>query len=268
LPAPDDAADARLLVACLREAGNIARHYYGGSYKTWHKSQGNPVTDADIAIDDFLKKGLLEARPDYGWLSEETADDPIRLSHARLFIVDPIDGTYGFLKHRPQFTIVAAVVESGRPVSGAIYNPITEEMFEAVRGEGAKKNGEPIHVSARSDLENLRLLAEKKALDPARWTEPWPSSLIHETRASAAYRMALVAAGAFDAMVSLSPKSDWDVAAGDLILHEAGGIVTTREGEILIYNGQKPEHRSVICANPILHKRLLARMRGLKPTEG
>ena len=177
-----------------------------------------------------------------------------------MFVVDPIDGTYGFLKHRPHFTIVAAVVENGRPVSGAIYNPITEEMFEATKGAGARKNGEPVHVSAQMGFEHMRLLAEKKLIDPAHWTVPWPQSILAETRASAAYRMALVAAGEFDAMLSLSPKADWDVAAGDLIVHEAGGRVTTREGETLVYNREKPEHKSIICAGLPLHARLLERM--------
>jgi myo-inositol-1(or 4)-monophosphatase len=260
LPA-NDIADTALLVAAVREAGAIARHFYGGTYKSWNKSKGNPVTEADIAIDNFLKQTLLAARPDYGWLSEETADDPARLQRERVFVVDPIDGTYGFLKQRPHFTIVAAVVENGRPVSGAIYNPITEEMYEASKSSGARLNTKPIHVSARTDFDGMRLLAEKTVTDPAHWTVPWPDSIIVETRASAAYRMALVSAGEFDAMISLRPKADWDVAAGDLIVNEAGGRVTTRSGEPLIYNREVPLHRSIVCAGPALHARLLERLR-------
>ena len=259
-----DAADTRLLIASVREAGIIARRFYGGSYRSWNKSHGNPVTEADIEIDTFLKETLLAARPGYGWLSEETADDPGRLMRERVFVVDPIDGTYGFLKHRPHFTIVATVVENGRPVSGAIYNPITEEMFEATKGGGARKNGDPIHVSARAGFEQMRLLAEKAVVDPARWTTPWPQSVHAETRASAAYRMALVAAGEFDATVSLTAKSDWDVAAGDLILHEAGGLATTREGDTLVYNRENTRHKSIVCAGLLLHSRLIERMREIR----
>jgi myo-inositol-1(or 4)-monophosphatase len=102
-------------------------------------------------------------------------------------------------------------------------------------------------------------------MEAARWANPWPASLAFETRASAAYRMALVAASEFDAMLSLSPKADWDVAAGDLMVHEAGGRVTTREGDSLIYNREKPAHRSVICARPELHARLLARLHDFRP---
>jgi myo-inositol-1(or 4)-monophosphatase len=265
LPESDDAADTELLVAELREAGEIARRYFGGKYKSWNKSHGNPVTEADIEIDDFLRQRLLAARPGYGWLSEETADDPVRILRKRVFVVDPIDGTYGFLKHRPDFTIVAAIVENGRPVSGAIYNPITDDMFEATKGRGARKNRSAVGISRRSNFEGARFLAEKRVMDPARWANPWPAPLTVETRASAAYRMALVAAGEFDAMISLSPKSDWDVAAGDLIVHEAGGRVTTREGDTLLYNREKPEHRSIVCAAPQLHARLLARLHDFRP---
>jgi myo-inositol-1(or 4)-monophosphatase len=260
----NDLADTGLLVAAVREAGTIARHFYGGTYKSWQKSKGNPVTEADIAIDDFLKKTLLAARPDYGWLSEESIDDPARLARARIFVVDPIDGTYGFLKQRPHFTIVATVVEKGRPVSGAIYNPITEEMYEAAYGAGAQLNGKPIHVSGQSDFPHMRLLAEKAVTDSTRWTVPWPASIVAETRASAAYRMALVAAGEFDAMISLSRKADWDIAAGDLIVTEAGGRVTTRSGDTQVYNQANPVHRNIICAGPALHARLIERMRDLR----
>ena len=261
MPAPDNAADTKLLAGAVRQAGEIARRYYEGSFKTWHKSHGNPVTDADIAIDNFLKETLLAARPHYGWLSEETADDPARLSRERVFVVDPIDGTYGFVKHRPQFTIVAAVVENARPVAGAIYNPITEEMFEAAKNGGAWRNGIRSKVSAHAGLENIRILMEKKLADSQYWREPWPATMTAETRASAAYRMALVAVGEFDAMMSLTRKSDWDLAAGDLIVREAGGQVTDREGASLTYNREEPVHASVICAGTALHELLLSRLR-------
>jgi myo-inositol-1(or 4)-monophosphatase len=265
LPAPDASADTTLLVTTVREAGAIARGYYGGKYKTWHKSHGNPVSDADIEIDRFLKRSLLAQRPNYGWLSEETEDDPARLSCARVFVVDPIDGTYGFLKQRPQFTIVAAVVENGRPVAAAIYNPITDEMFKATKGMGATKNGARIFISTRSGFEGAKILAEKKLMDPARWANAWPDSMTSETRASVAYRMALVASGEFDATLSLTQKSDWDVAAGDLIVHEAGGMVTTRETDLLIYNRETVIHASLICAGPQLHARILARLHDYRP---
>ena len=173
---------------------------------------------------------MTAARPSYGWLSEESEDNETRLKAERVFIVDPIDGTYGFLKRLPHFTIVAAGADGGRPVAGAIYNPLTEEMFEAARGRGATLNGAPIHVSARAELEGASLLASRDMMAERHWTTPWPAGVTAENRASIAYRMALVAAGAFDAMISLSSKADWDLAAGDLIVREAGGRVTDAEG--------------------------------------
>ncbi len=261
---PESSEDTRLLVATVREAGTIARKYFGGNYKSWRKADGNPVTEVDILIDQFLRASLLDARPLYGWLSEETADDPIRLQRSRIFVVDPIDGTHGFLKGRPQFTIVAAVVENGRPVAAAIYNPIAEEMFEATEGLGARLNGGPIRVSAAQEFEGSRILATRVLIESSRWPTPWPALTV-ETRASIAYRMALVAKGEFDAMISLSTKSDWDLAAGDLIVHEAGGQVTAQDGTKLVYNKAEPEQHGVICAGPALHERLLSRLRELTP---
>ncbi len=265
MPAPDSAADTALLVATLRRAGEIARRYYGGKYRSWNKSRGNPVTEADIEIDRFLKQTLLSARPAYGWLSEETEDDPARLQREFVFIVDPIDGTHGFLKQRPHFTIVAAVVHLGRPLSAAIFNPVTGEMFEAAKGAGAKKNGAPISVSGRSSFDSARILAERKLMEPAHWATPWPETLASETRASVAYRIALVAAGDFDATFSLSRKSDWDVAAGDLIVHEAGGMMTDRDGNLLTYNRATTEHASLVCAGARLHAEILGRLQDYRP---
>ena len=243
----------------MREAGVIARKYFRGEYKSWHKSHGNPVTDADIEIDAFLRSTLLAARPSYGWLSEETADDPSRLARERVFVVDPIDGTYGFLRHRPHFTIVAAIVTDGRPVVAAIYNPISEEMFTSVAGHGAQVNGVTVNVTAKSEIEGIRLFAGRDLIEDRRWPTPWPPLTV-ESRASIAYRMALVAKGEFDAMISLSDKSDWDLAAGDLIVREAGGRVTSQTGETLRYNQVRPVQQGVVCAGPILHQRLLERL--------
>jgi myo-inositol-1(or 4)-monophosphatase len=257
---PDEIVDLDLLTASVREAGAIARKYFGGTYKSWSKSRGNPVTEADVEIDRFLKKALLAARPEYGWLSEETADDPARLKRERIFVVDPIDGTHGFIKNRPHFTVVAAIVAKGRPIAGAIYNPITDEMFSAAKHRGAHVNGTPIRVSSKSGIEHSRLLAGRDLIEDPKWPTPWPPLTV-ESRASIAYRMALVARGDFDAMISLSAKSEWDIAAGDLIVSEAGGVVTSQEGAVLHYNRPRPVQMGVVCAGPALHGQLLERLR-------
>jgi len=267
LPAPDAQADLALLESTVREAGDIARSFYGGEFKRWSKAQGSPVTEADLAVDKFLNERLRPARPDYGWLSEETDDDAERMKRDTVFIVDPIDGTVAFLKNKPYFTICAAVVHDGRPVAGVVYNPIAEECFTAVKGMGAKCNRAVIHASDREELEGCRMLADKAMLAHAAWNappnRPWPSMEI-ETRNSIAYRMALVANGSFDAMLALSAKRDWDLAAADIIVTEAGGRATTHEGTIPIYNRADVLQPSIIAAGPKLHAKLLERVSHIK----
>ncbi len=259
-------ADLALIVRAAREAGAIAKGFFGGDYKRWDKGAGEPVTEADYAVDRFLSAALRGARPDYGWLSEETGDDPARLSREDVFVVDPIDGTVGFLKGKPQFTICIAIVRKGRPRAGAIFNPITEECFSAEAGKGAHLNGEPIHVSGRSEIDGCKMLATRSLFEHPFWEKPpltpWPPMQI-ETRSSIAYRMALVAAGQYDAMLALSTKRDWDLAAGDIIVREAGGRVSDARGADLRYNGAVPHQRSVVAAGPSLHARLLEKMRPL-----
>ncbi len=265
MPASDahaiEIADTALLVDSVREAGGIARRFFGGSYRKWDKGGGNPVTEADIAVDRRLHQILLGERPDYGWLSEETEDDPSRLERERVFVVDPIDGTVGFVRGRPQFTIVAAVVRRGRPVSAAVYNPITDEMYEATLSKGARLSGEDIRVSERRSFDEARILAGKHIFAPEHWDEAWPGSMLIENRSSLAYRLALVAEGQFDAMISLQTKHDWDLAAGDLILHEAGGLLTSQEGATLVYNQPQPLQHGVIGSGPGLHAILVQRFK-------
>ena len=244
----------------MRAAGEIARKYYGGNYKRWSKSGGSPVTEADLVVDAYLKQTLIGARPTYGWLSEESLDNEARLTAARVFVVDPIDGTVAFLKQRPHFTICAAVVEQGRPRQGVVYNPISEEFFSAQTGRGACLNGAPIHVSDSDTLEGVRILAPKTTF------EKHPQ--IRTTALSSiAYRIALVAAGQYDAMVSLTVKRDWDLAAADLIVHEAGGLLTDQAGQTLIYNLPSADQRAAIAAGPKLHTLLLQHLRQIEALE-
>lgn len=263
MPAPDTKADLDLLTATVREAGAIARGFFGGDYKRWSKAQGSPVTEADLAVDKFLNERLGATRPGYGWLSEETEDNAARLERDTVFIVDPIDGTVAFLKGKPHFTICAAVVHDGRPLAGVVYNPITEECFAARQGAGATLNGAAIHVGAREEVEGCRMLADKAMLAHAAWNTPpnipWPAMEI-ETRSSIAYRMALVANASFDAMLALSAKRDWDLAAADIIVAEAGGIVTAHDGAALRYNRADALQPSVVAAGPALHARLMTRV--------
>jgi myo-inositol-1(or 4)-monophosphatase len=253
LPAPEDLA---LLEVTVREAGNIARSYYGGDYKQWNKEGGSPVTEADLAVNKYLCDTLTAARPDYGWLSEETTDDPARLERATVFIIDPIDGTVAFLKNRPHFTICAGIVVDGRPCCGVVYNPITDEMYSARTGAGAHRNGRPIHVSARDALRECAMLGDRTQLTAA----PFPPMHV-QNRNSVAYRLVLVADGSADASVSLTAKRDWDLAAADIILHEAGGVLTDARGAVLTYNRPVTKQTSLVAANPQLNAEIVTLLR-------
>ena len=248
--------DLKLLEDSVRAGGDIARKFYGGDYKRWSKEGGSPVTEADLAVDKYLREALTAARPDYGWLSEESADDPTRLSRASVFVVDPIDGTIAFLKNRPHFTICAALVVDGRPRCGAIYNPMTDELYSARSGEGARRNGASIHVGTRDALAECAMLGDRTQLTRA----PWPALHV-ENRNSVAYRLMLVADGSADASVSLSAKRDWDLAAADIILHEAGGLLTDAHGTALRYNGASTIQHSLVAANPALHAEIITLLR-------
>lgn len=256
-PVPADLAlDHSLLLDTVRRAGALALEYFSKELKSWDKGGDHPVTEADIAVDRLLHERLIGARPDYGWLSEETADDPSRLERQRVWIADPIDGTRAFMKRVPEFTVSVALVEEGRPVLGAVYNPAKDEFFEAARGSGARLNGQRIAPSDVADPGEAHFLTAKRNMTYFDWPKPgdemrctWMNSI--------AYRLALVASGRFDAAISMAGKSDWDIAAADLILVEAGARCTTTSDESFRYNTERPRHRNVIAAGPRLHPALL-----------
>ena len=253
MPEPEDLA---LLEGAVRAAGRIALTFYGGDYKRWNKEGGSPVTEADLAVNTYLHDTLRAARRGYGWLSEESADDPARLDMARIFVVDPIDGTIAFLKNRPHFTVCAAVVAAGRPVCGAIYNPASDELYSARIGGGARRNGVVITVGARDRLEGCAMLGDRTQLS----LPPWPPMHL-QNRNSVAWRLMLVADGSADASASLSAKRDWDLAAADIILAEAGGRLTDAKGAMLQYNRASTLQASLVAANPVLHAEIVALLR-------
>jgi myo-inositol-1(or 4)-monophosphatase len=252
-------SDLELIRAAALAAGERARAIREGGLITARKADGTPVTNADIEIDALLKEFLTGARPDYGWLSEETADDSVRLERQRVFVVDPIDGTSSYLKGRPWWSVSVAVVEAGRPTVAVIFAPDVSETYEAVAGRGAARNGAPIAPSRIEALEDCAMLGDAPMFNHPAWRRPWPSMRI-ESRNSIAYRVCLVACGDFDAAVALSSKGEWDLAAGDLIATEAGCLVTSHKGRPLRYNRPLPSHRSMICAGPTLHQLILERV--------
>jgi myo-inositol-1(or 4)-monophosphatase len=236
--------DHDLALAATREAGAIALKFFRDGVKSWHKKPNDPVSEADLAVDALLKEKLCGARPDYGWLSEESGQSG---STATRWVVDPIDGTRAFIEGKPEFTICVALVRDGAPVIAAIYNPASEELFEASAGGGAFLNGKPIQASGHASLMEARFLASRRTFERHGWLAR-TAKADFAYRNSIAYRMALVAAGKFDAAISLTEKSDWDVVAADLLVREAGGRVTTADGAPLQYGSANYRHPSVIAA--------------------
>lgn len=257
------AADHAVLCDAVREGGALALSYFKADPEHWEKKKGDPVSEADIAVNHLLSAKLTRAQPSYGWLSEETEDDARRLSRSRVWVVDPIDGTRAFLKGKPHFTVCGALVEEGRPVAAAVFNPATDEFFEALLGQGARLNGQPISVTDCDEIAGCRMVAFGPMFKHPAWPTPWPEMEIID-RNSVAYRLALVAGGMADAAMALNAKNDWDIAAADLLVHEAGGRLTGHKGELLYYNSEAARHPSLVAAGPVLHGALLERVQGLE----
>lgn len=251
--------DLALLLDMAKRAGDMARAYLAAGLRVQEKPDGQgPVTDADLAIDVMLRDTLTTARPDYGWLSEETADTPARLSRLRVFVVDPIDGTRAFVDGQKGFAHVLAVVENGVPVSAVVHLPLMDLTYAAALGRGATLNGRTIHVSAQTDSTGAQVLAARPQLLPDLWPGGMPDVTRH-FRPSLAWRMALVAEGQFDAMLTLRPTWHWDIAAGALLVAEAGGRVSDGQGHALRFNTPQPLAQGVIAGGPTLHTDLVRR---------
>ncbi|MBN9316937.1 MAG: 3'(2'),5'-bisphosphate nucleotidase CysQ [Devosia sp.] len=214
------AEDRELLRSAAVNAGIIAAGYFRTEFRTWTKENASPVSEADLVLDQFLGNTLLGARPDYGWLSEERADNAQRLTHRRVFIVDPIDGTRGFIRGEDSWTVTLAVVEDGIPIAGVVYAPARDEMYDAALGHGARFNGRPL-VRQRHPGRTAPLI-------------PAPGAVHQELQAggleyargpaypSLAYRLVQVATGHLDAAVTRRGAQDWDIAGAACILREAG----------------------------------------------
>jgi myo-inositol-1(or 4)-monophosphatase len=210
--------------------------YYKADYEIRDKGYHNPVTTADHAADSRLKEILTEARPDYGWLSEETVDSPDRLSKERVWVVDPLDGTKEFIEGVPQFVVSIAIVESGEPVVGVLYNPVTKDIFTAAKGEGSFLNDEPVRCVTKDNVSDMVILNSRSETRRGLW-EPFANTF-GELRAigSVAYKLGLTAAGKADIFASLRPKNEWDICAGNCIINEAGGKLIDLNGNIRRYN--------------------------------
>lgn len=253
------ASDLSLIAAAARDAGQLARDLLRHPLDIQSKGAAGPVTNVDLAVNDFLTERLRSARPDYGWLSEETPDDPAaRRKAARVFLLDPIDGTAAMIDRKPQWTISIGVAEFGRPVSGAVYNPMTDEMFAGAAGLGATLNGKPVGMSGRSALEGARFIGEASRFANNRWPSPWPKLEV-VSRQSIAYRLALVASGLADATILFGFKNEWDIAGGAALVEAAGGRFTDLWGEAIALNQPDPRAAGCVAAGVGLHALIIER---------
>ena len=253
MPGSEFSRDRDRLATAVQAAGAIAKKFFRGPLKQWTKGQGDsPVTEADIASNELLHKHLVE--PGDGWLSEESENDPARLAARRVWVVDPIDGTRAFIAGREDWSVSAALVVDGRPMAAALFAPATDELFLATVGGGATRNGVATWASSGGGLAGARIGGPKKLLDRivASGTGIVPMPRIH----SLALRLTRVAHSELDAAVAGGNGHDWDLAAADLLVHEAGGIMTALDGRALIYNRPDPVHSVLLAAGRDRHAAL------------
>lgn len=252
-------ADLALLVSAAHEAAEIALGHFRRAPRSWNKpGDAGPVSEADLEVDEYLRKRLTAARPGHGWLSEETPDSAARLSAREVFIVDPIDGTRAFLDGHGDWALSLALAREGQLQAAVVFLPAREKLYAARLGGGATLDGRPIRMGAGRSGRGTVLTtgASMRA-------EDWPGGvppLKRHFRSSLAYRLSLVAEGAFDAMMTLKPTWEWDAAAGDLIAREAGAATSDRRGDALAYNGATGRLDGVIAARPALHADLMRRL--------
>jgi myo-inositol-1(or 4)-monophosphatase len=254
----DIAGDAELLTQTVREAGALALSMFRIEIRQWTKGQSSPVSEADIAVDELIRKRLQPATSDYGWLSEESADDETRLNKRRVWIVDPIDGTRAYLGGREDWSISVALVEDSKPLLAAVFAPATDEFFFAVEGRGATRNGTAISATAGTAFDIDRMAGPHFLLNRVRGaTSP---ELKNFKIGSLALRISRVAQGALDAAFVGGRSHDWDLAAADLLLREAGGRLTALNGEIPVYNRRQVTHEVLVAAGAERHAQLVSHL--------
>lgn len=262
-PSPSTATLARAVREAARRAGELALPYFRAGAQTsarvWYKGQGSPVTEADIALDTYLKEHLGSLLPEAGWLSEETVDDPARLGQSHVWIVDPIDGTRAFASGHPDWAISIALVKDMQPVLGILHAPIHDRLYEARLGEGAWCNGDRLQVSEAEALPRARVAGPKPLMDRL---ERRMGAIERLPKVpSLALRLARVAEGSIDVGLVSANAQDWDIAAADLILREAGGLLTGLDGSRPAYNKPRPSHGEMIAVASRLHPRAIGAMR-------
>jgi myo-inositol-1(or 4)-monophosphatase len=259
--AKDDvlARDAQLLSTSVREAGALAKSLFRTELKNWIKGKSSPVSEADIAVNDLLEQRLRAATPDYGWLSEESADDEARLGKKLTWIVDPIDGTRAYLAGRNDWCVSVALVEDASPVLAAVFAPASDEFFFAARGQGATRNDKLLHATQGDDLDFSRMAGPKPLVQ--RLSASPEEIELHPRIGSLALRLCRVADGSLDAAFAGGQSRDWDLAAANLIVQEADGRMTALSGDAISYNRRDVVHGVLVAAGRDRHARIVGHFR-------
>jgi myo-inositol-1(or 4)-monophosphatase len=244
------------LEAIVREAGRIAHSRWPGAghdLHSWDKTPNNPVSEADLEVDRFLKRELHALLPSAGWLSEETADDKVRTASGLIWLVDPIDGTRDFVRGRDGWAVSVALVSANKPLIGMLAAPARGEEWLALAGQGATLNGEPIRASTRTTFPGARV--------PTHTLPKEDSDLVAVDQPnSIALRIAMVAADRADLVATLRWGYEWDIAAATLIAREAGAEVTDAFGQPLAYNKHDPRDFGVLVCSPAIHAAAVERL--------
>jgi myo-inositol-1(or 4)-monophosphatase len=253
------ARDAKLLTETVREAGALAKSLFRTELKNWIKGKSSPVSEADIAVNDLLEQRLRAATPDYGWLSEESADDETRLGKKLTWIVDPIDGTRAYLAGRNDWCVSVALVEDAAPVLAAVFAPASDEFFFAMRGQGAARNAEKLRATSGDDLDFSRMAGPKPLVQ--RLSSSPEDIELHPRIGSLALRLCRVADGSLDAAFAGGQSRDWDLAAANLIVQEADGRMTALSGDAISYNRRDVVHGVLVAAGRDRHARIVGHFR-------
>lgn len=251
--------DAALLKATVREAGQLALSMFRTELKKWTKGASSPVSEADIAVNDLLEARLRSATPDYGWLSEESADDEARLSRRLTWVVDPIDGTRNYLNGHDDWCVSVALVEDSSPALAAVFAPTSGEFFFAARGQGTVLNDKPVRTAPGSALDFTRVAGPKPLVE--RLKPSLGDIKLHPRIGSLALRLCRVANGALDAAFAGGNSHDWDLAAADLIVQEADGRMSELSGDPILYNRREVAHGVLVAAGRDRHADIVAHFR-------
>ncbi len=252
------------IIALARKAGDAIMQVYQGEIAVQHKHDNSPLTQADLAAHEIIEHGLQALTPAIPQISEESASIPYttRRQWRRYWLIDPLDGTRQFIKRNGEFSVNIALIEEGRPVLGVVYAPATDLLYYAAAGHGAFKTDvqgtQPIHAK-QLKVEELVFAISRSHAGPRMQAflskvsgNLSPPGLIS---LGSSLKICLVAEGKADLFPRLGLTSEWDTAAAQCVLEQAGGLLTDLQGNALVYNSKdsllNPEF---FARGPTLHE--------------